>query len=448
MSLTLLLALLAADPAPSLAGGPKPVVAAETPTSVAKPATPSATEAPAPAPVARPAVSTPPAAKPVAAPTTVASPKPVATPKAAEPAPTAAAPVAKAPIAPAGDPPPVDWKLKPTPAQVADAFPAAAKAKGLSGSATLACALKEGALSTCAVRSEWPKEQGFGAAALKLAPLYKAETPDQAATVRIEWRQPTLDKAEAAAKAGDYSGIDVIPAQQVVWARRPTAETVGMYYPKAAADEKLGGTVDLLCLIGLRGAPQDCKVIEETPADYGFGAGAKRGIAPRMEAAPLAGDGKPSQGRAVQIKIAFQGAAPTPTAAAPTAAPTDAAAAKAAAAIKELPWAGGPTPEQLEKAFPPAAKAAGVSGRSTIACKVNAAGEMTDCKVVSEEPSAAGFGAAALSVAPFFKLKPKTDSGRSVEGATIRIPLVWTAPGKPVIKPSPTGAPPAPAPSK
>lgn len=351
----------------------------------------------------------------------------------------AAAPPTPA-LPPPPDPPPVTWTDTPTPAQVAAAFPTAAKAKGLSGAATLVCALSAGRLSDCAVRHQWPEGEGFGAAALTLAPFYAAETPDQVAVVRVEWRQPALEKAEAAARAGDYAAIEPLPPRETVWTRRPTAETVGRYYPPAAAREGLGGSVDLLCLIGLRGAPESCVIQAETPADRGFGPIAAGKIAPRMQAAAIAGDGRPSQGRAVQIKMAFQPADPAPTAAAapPAAAPAPATpgvpAAAAAKSVKDAPWAGGPTPEQLDKAFPAAAREAGVSGRSSMTCKVKATGELEACRIDSEFPAAAGFGAASLSVAPLFRLKPTTADGRSVAGAAITIPLVWTAPEKPTIR--------------
>lgn len=335
-------------------------------------------------------------------------------------------------LPPPPDPPPVDWTVTPTPAQVAAAFPAAAREKGFSGAATLECALTGGKLAGCKVRYQWPEGQGFGDAALGLAPLYRSEGPDQLAVVRVDWRQPGLEQAEAAAKAGDYSAIELLSPSQTVWTRRPTAETVGRYYPPAAAKAGVGGSVDLLCLIGLRGAPESCIVEAESPAGMGFGAAAGGRIAPRMQAAAVAGDGRPSQGRAVKIKMAFQPAEPSEADAAPTAPAAPGAA--SARSVKDAPWAGGPTPEQLDKAFPPAAREAGVSGRSSMTCRIKATGELEACRIDSEFPQAAGFGAASLSVAPFFKLKPTTADGRSVAGATITIPLVWKAPEQPSIK--------------
>lgn len=338
---------------------------------------------------------------------------------------------------PPAEPPPVVWKVKPTPEQIAAVYPAGAQGKKLSGAASMLCALKAGVLADCRVRGQWPAGEGFGEAALKLAPLYRSDAADQPAIVRVEWRQPFFERAEAAARGGDFSLLEVIPPDQMVWARTPTAETMARVYPPKAAADRLGGSADLLCFIGLRGLPEGCRVVEESPAALGFGAAAQTGVAPAMQAAPLARDGLPSQGRVVRIRIAFEPATapagPEP-AKATTPPPADRPATSPKPSIRDFPWAGGPTPEQLDKAFPPAAREAGVSGRSSITCKVKAAGELEACKVESEFPTAAGFGKAALTVAPLFRLKPTTAEGKSVAGATITIPLVWTAPARPVIR--------------
>lgn len=363
----------------------------------------------------------------------------------------AAAQGASAPVKPPppAEPPPIEWRVQPTPEQIDAVFPAAARDRKLSGAASMLCALKAGALADCRVRGQWPPAEGFGEAALKLAPLFRSDAADQLAIVRVEWRQPFFARAEAAARAGDLSLLEVIPPAKLVWSRTPTAETMARTYPPKAAADRVGGTADLFCFIGLRGLPESCKILEESPAALGFGAAAQQGVAPAMQAAPLAGDGLPSQGRTVRIRIAFEPAS-APVAAPPVAAVTPRPAptpspepakvpAPTAPKVGDFPWAGGPTPEQLDKAFPPAARAAGVSGRSSIACKVKATGDLEACKVVSEFPTAAGFGQAALTVAPLFKLKPTTDDGKPLAGAIITIPLVWKAPAKPVIKvvPSP-----------
>lgn len=88
-------------------------------------------------------------------------------------------------------------------------------------------------------------------------------------------------------------------------------------------------------------------------------------------------------------------------------------------------WEGKPDGAVLERLYPAGAKQAGVSGRATVACVVTAAGAMSACEIVSEEPAGAGFGAATLALAPHFRMSPTTAEGRSVEGGRVRIPVVW-----------------------
>ncbi|HEY3815403.1 MAG TPA: TonB family protein [Caulobacteraceae bacterium] len=103
-----------------------------------------------------------------------------------------------------------------------------------------------------------------------------------------------------------------------------------------------------------------------------------------------------------------------------------------------------PNAQDFAALYPPKALEDGIEGKTTMACDVVASGELTNCKVTSETPAGAGFGAAALRTAPLFRLAPKTDEGASVAGAHIAIPLTWRL--APVVAPSslPPASPPLP----
>lgn len=88
-------------------------------------------------------------------------------------------------------------------------------------------------------------------------------------------------------------------------------------------------------------------------------------------------------------------------------------------------WLKKPTPEDLLGVWPKAAMKSGVGGKAVIHCKVGARGVLYGCEVVSETPEGAGFGQAAIAVTPQLLMKPATLDGVPIEGADVRLPLVF-----------------------
>jgi TonB family protein len=94
-------------------------------------------------------------------------------------------------------------------------------------------------------------------------------------------------------------------------------------------------------------------------------------------------------------------------------------------------WLAKPNGDDVALNYPKGALAKRLNGNATITCLVNAGGLLIDCSVVSEEPAGEGFGAAAVSMAAKFKMRPLTRDGAPVEGGTVRIPLRFQLPTAP-----------------
>jgi protein TonB len=66
------------------------------------------------------------------------------------------------------------WLRKPTGEEMAGVYPDHAARRGISGSATLTCVVAaNGAVRDCRISAETPPDEGFGAAAAKLARYFR-----------------------------------------------------------------------------------------------------------------------------------------------------------------------------------------------------------------------------------------------------------------------------------
>ena len=271
-----------------------------------------------------------------------------------------------------------------------------------SGEAHIRCDVRaDGRLAGCLVLSESPPGQGFGEATLKIASFFQMKPrlidgrPVGGAVVEttIRWLAPA---------SGPRRSVEASPTQEQVEAVWPEKA------PLHAAQ------VLLSCRITPDGQAKGCAVSREDPPGVGFGEAA-------LKLAKLYRFSRASQATDVFFTVPL-----------PLRGPNQAGTAQFGplTAMSNAPWAAAPSSAQVAAAWPTAARADLDAGHARLACAFTPEGGLTQCTVASEDVEGQGFGRAALSLAPLFRIEPGATDKSHLAQARIALSFTFANPAR------------------
>jgi TonB family protein len=203
------------------------------------------------------------------------------------------------------------------------------------------------------------------------------------------------------------------------WVRRPNGDDFVRVYPPNALQRGIEGHATMECEVAADGYLRKCRILEETPKGYGFGA-ALLLLAPRFQMKPMTIDGRPVAGARVRIPVGFKVRGGGYAQAADEKRPLRS---WEHVLLARPVWEAAPSVADVAAARPPAP----VEGHVVLQCLFTSKRTLTRCEKVQESPPGKGFAKAAIALAAKFRAQLLGD--RPKEGDGVQFTVAFDAPG-------------------
>lgn len=195
------------------------------------------------------------------------------------------------------------WTKAPTYAEAISVYPEKAAAKKVGGSATVKCSIDEArGLKACQTINEQPHGFGFARAARSLSDSFEVAPLSPGSELRLQ------DADTQYMVTFDPQMLDgnARVTGRPTWTALPSGDSMAGAFPAAARTAGIAGArVTMDCLVVEDGRVEDCRVVSEAPAGYGFGAAALS-LTPGFGMSVWTMEGLPTVGGRITIPLRYE----------------------------------------------------------------------------------------------------------------------------------------------
>ena len=300
-----------------------------------------------------------------------------------------------------------DWLKKPTAEDIIGVWPPGALQHGVQGRATIDCRVNlQGLAEDCRVDSETPAGQGFGVAAISLAPQFQFRPATRdgvpfASRVSV----PINFHTDKPTNGAETSYTEFFLVRTAVWLQAPRFDDLGAAYPRGGGGQP--GYVAFRCGVKPDGFLRNCEAIRENPTGKGFESAA-RGLL-KIFRLDLDAEGLKSK-HSIMVDVPIRLIDPRSNE-------------FTSRVVGEPLWLTTVDPKTAGLFPAQAAQARFQTGRGVAECVVAPDGRLTACAPGAATPPGLGFSELAVQVAGVMRMNRWSNGGGPIDGAHINLPV-------------------------